>query len=767
MSSNNTIKVINFNHRHDKKSNMINKLNINQITNFEFINMIMDNQDTIDNIFDGNYFNSKLSIATIAFTHYSLWKKLIVDDFDYYIILDDDIKLEDRFKENMENFHNSFIDNDINIFRSGYAINKIGAIKLLQYVKHNGFKYDLSKMIEIVGNKNLNINYIQEKLIISNKSQVKTEIIDVTTNHILTKLMNMDELSLEYRLDKNREYGHDYITIYENLFYNIKYNVKNILEIGIGCLEKEQMKHIKHLNYRTGNSLRFWRDYFVNAIVYGCDIFEEALFEDDRIKTFVCDQSNKKSLNDLINNIGNKLDIIIDDGSHQLEHQTISFIELEKHLTDDGIYVIEDVFTHYIDNYISLDNFSNEYRQYIKNNYDIYHFDRNMYSKISNSSYLVVFKRKSNKCVYINSDNHYGLGNSMFQIATGAYYCEKYGYKMYLNENSEWLKYGTGNMFNKNQAKLSYLKTIFKDLRKTNKTDDYTEIIYNDCFSLNFSNNNHIDNNKILISGWSQNTELFYEIKDKLLNYFNFDDKETDSYLADKYDINTDDIYIMIGLRLGIDGGFRIGNDYINKYSISKIIDSIVDDNKNKKINIFVISDINIIEDIYSMIDSKYNFILINECDIYQFYIGLKCTHFILSESTFHYWIALLASIKNKNKVKTYIFDKTSIAQQKYIPKQLFDELNWEIVEAIEDKDFVFVRNMDQFDYDINRISNKSIPILKKIAILDKECIGFNTFGFFKSKLTKLEKSPFYQHYDGIYIKKEIYEDYTKLYTKI
>jgi hypothetical protein len=742
--NNSVIKVINLIHRHE--------LNTNQITNFDFINMDMDNKVINDNIFDGNYFNSELLIASIAFTHYNLWKKLIIDDLDYYIILNDDIKLGDRLKENIESLHNIFIDNDINIFESGYTINKIGAIKLLQYIKYNGFKYDLYKMIEIVGNKNLVINNIKDKLA------------EIKIDNISTKPMNMNDLSLKYKLDKNREYGHDYIPIYEKLFDNIKYNVKNILEIGIGCLERDQMTHMKHLNYRTGNSLRFWRDYFINANVYGCDIIEEALFEDDRIKTFVCDQSNKKSLNELINNIGCKLDIIIDDGSHQLEHQTLSFIELEKHLTDDGIYVIENVFTHYIKNYISLDIFSNEYRQYIKNNYDIYHFDRNSYSKISNNSYLVVFKRRCNKCVYINSDNHYGLGNSMFQIAAGAYYCEKYGYKMFLNENSEWLKYGTGNMFNKNQAKLSYLETIFKDLKKTNKTDDYTEVIYNDCFSLNFSNNNHIDNNKIVISGWSQNAELFYEIKDKLPNYFNFNDKDIDSYLVDKYDINSDDIYIMIGLRLGIDGGFKIGNDYINKYSISKIIDSIVDENKDKKINIFVISDINIVEDIYSVIDSKYNFILINECDIYQFYIGLRCTHFILSESTFHYWIALLASIKNKNKnkVKTYVFDKTSIAQQKYTPKQLLDELNWEIVEAIEDKDFVFINSMDQFDYDIYRIADKSIPILKKIALQDKGCIGFNTLGFFKGKLTELNKSPYYQHYDGMYIKREIYEDYIK-----
>jgi hypothetical protein len=229
--NNSIIKVINLTQRHE--------LNTNQITNFEFINMDMDNKVINDNIFDGNHFNSELLIASIAFTHYNLWKKLIIDNLDYYIILNDDIKLGDRLKENIESLHNIFIDNDINIFESGYTINKIGAIKLLQYIKHNGFKYDLYKMIEIVGNKNLVINNIKDKLV-----EMKIDIISI-------KPMNMNDLSLKYKLDKNREYGHDYIPIYEKLFDNIKYNVKNILEIGIGCLERDQMTHMKHLNYRT------------------------------------------------------------------------------------------------------------------------------------------------------------------------------------------------------------------------------------------------------------------------------------------------------------------------------------------------------------------------------------------------------------------------------------------------------------------------------------------------------------------------------------
>ena len=65
--NNSIFKVISLAQRHE--------LNTNQITNFDFINMDMDKVIN-DNIFDGNYFfNSKLLIASIAFTHYSLWKK--------------------------------------------------------------------------------------------------------------------------------------------------------------------------------------------------------------------------------------------------------------------------------------------------------------------------------------------------------------------------------------------------------------------------------------------------------------------------------------------------------------------------------------------------------------------------------------------------------------------------------------------------------------------------------------------------------------------
>ena len=74
-------------------------------------------------------------------------------------------------------------------------------------------------------------------------------------------------------------------------------------------------------------------------------------------------------------------------------------------------------------------------------------------------------------------------------------------------------------------------------------------------------------------------------------------------------------------------------------------------------------------------------------------------------------------------------------------------------------ENFIFIKNLDIIGNDIYRF-NKPIEELFKIAISNKNCIGFNTLGFFKNKIDNLEKSNYFNNNDGIYIKKEIYEKY-------
>ena len=50
-----------------------------------------------------------------------------------------------------------------------------------------------------------------------------------------------------------------------------------------------------------------------------------------------------------------KFDIIIDDGSHELNHQVTSLLFFLKHLKENGIYIVEDVRASNIQHFKDLD----------------------------------------------------------------------------------------------------------------------------------------------------------------------------------------------------------------------------------------------------------------------------------------------------------------------------------------------------------------------------------------------------------------------------
>jgi hypothetical protein len=86
-----------------------------------------------------------------------------------------------------------------------------------------------------------------------------------------------------------------------------------------------------------------WRDYFPFALIIGCDNQIGALFQDDRIKTFYCDEGNLGSLNQLKEQVGNEFDLIINDASHKPDLYILSTKALLPLLKKDGIYIIEDI----------------------------------------------------------------------------------------------------------------------------------------------------------------------------------------------------------------------------------------------------------------------------------------------------------------------------------------------------------------------------------------------------------------------------------------
>ena len=129
-----------------------------------------------------------------------------------------------------------------------------------------------------------------------------------------------------------------YLDVYNELFGNIVNNPVRLLEIGV----------------QNGGSLEIWSKYFENAkIIIGCDInrnCQNLKYNKDLIKIIIGDVTADKTLNE-IRSIIDKLDIIIDDGSHVSSDVIKTFINYFPILADNGLYVIEDMHCSYWQEY--------------------------------------------------------------------------------------------------------------------------------------------------------------------------------------------------------------------------------------------------------------------------------------------------------------------------------------------------------------------------------------------------------------------------------
>jgi hypothetical protein len=134
----------------------------------------------------------------------------------------------------------------------------------------------------------------------------------------------LEELGNKYKPTKQL---HNYLIYYWLHFRDIRLEVRSVLEIGL----------------ETDRSIRMWEEFFPNATVYGVDINPQCQqLEGNRRRVFIGDQSDLQFLDKVVNEAGGSFDIVIDDGSHRVEHQLKTFDFLFPRLTAHGIYVMED-----------------------------------------------------------------------------------------------------------------------------------------------------------------------------------------------------------------------------------------------------------------------------------------------------------------------------------------------------------------------------------------------------------------------------------------
>ncbi|MBD0839608.1 class I SAM-dependent methyltransferase [Streptomyces sp. TRM68416] len=146
---------------------------------------------------------------------------------------------------------------------------------------------------------------------------------------------DLTALAVHFKTDK---WGtHRYTRHYQRHLQHLKNERFNLLEIGIGGYGRTG---------QGGASLRMWKHFFPHAQIFGMDLHDKSFVDEDRITTFVGDQSDPASLNAVADKIG-ELDVVIDDGSHRSPHVLTTFATLFPRLKDGGIYAVEDTQSSY------------------------------------------------------------------------------------------------------------------------------------------------------------------------------------------------------------------------------------------------------------------------------------------------------------------------------------------------------------------------------------------------------------------------------------
>lgn len=127
-----------------------------------------------------------------------------------------------------------------------------------------------------------------------------------------------------------------YLPIYDELFQSRAGTGLRFLEIGVS----------------KGGSLQVWREYFgEDAIIFGVDINPNcASFNGRYGQVRIGSQDDPGFLRSVVREMGG-VDIVLDDGSHISRHQQASFETLFPLLSEDGLYVIEDMHTAYWPSY--------------------------------------------------------------------------------------------------------------------------------------------------------------------------------------------------------------------------------------------------------------------------------------------------------------------------------------------------------------------------------------------------------------------------------
>lgn len=206
----------------------------------------------------------------------------------------------------------------------------------------------------------------------------------------------LEEIGNRSRTDKQR---HGYLELYDNLFFTFRFRPIRLFEIG----------------FFKGASAKAFAEYFPYSLIHVLDHsshatnylnnFPEVIRE--RIILHKGDQGSREDIRRVLKDIAEspknpdkrgprEFQVIVDDGSHQPEHQIISFEELWPSVSLGGYYIIEDLHISYqLGNGCSktIDYFMDKVH-YINNNRDKEKRGNTDIESVSFPRNLIVIKKK-------------------------------------------------------------------------------------------------------------------------------------------------------------------------------------------------------------------------------------------------------------------------------------------------------------------------------------------------------------------------------------
>jgi hypothetical protein len=318
------------------------------------------------------------------FKCYPRWMMASLIESDYLFTLDDDLILSDsNVIKDVLNYYESLNNNMSIVGYTGVVLNEnldYWSSEHIQSPKDFDAKVDIIKGRFMFMSKNL-INLISleneetcEDIKVSSYSDYKfipsllknrlTNLEEFgvglfgTTDHnnkrslatkrYFAKNIEIRSIMNKYGSDKGgcgRFSCHNYTNFYQILFNNIRNNKLNIFELGLGT-NNTDFAYNMGPSGKPGASLKAWKEFLPNSMIYGADIDKKILFNEDRIRTFYCDQKDPDLIKEMWNNEELKnieFDFIIDDGLHEFDANII-FLENSLHkLKVNGYFIIEDL----------------------------------------------------------------------------------------------------------------------------------------------------------------------------------------------------------------------------------------------------------------------------------------------------------------------------------------------------------------------------------------------------------------------------------------